>query len=91
MSRKLTDVLSYTNLKIAFIAIIPPTTFYTPDLIVPTQLYSGIYQLKCHTGDLFCLGNTGKILVLRNKEYIHYITSSNPQSAYVLHILHNSH
>jgi len=37
------------------------------------------------------MGQIGSKLELRNKEYIRYITSNNPQSAYANHIRDNAH
>jgi len=56
-----------------------------------THAHSGIYQLKYHTCNLSCIGQTERGLELRFKEYIHYITSNNPQWAYPIHIVHNVH
>jgi len=56
-----------------------------------TYMHSGIYQLQYHTCHLSYLGQTGQCLEQRYKECIRYITSSNPQSAYALYILHSKH
>jgi hypothetical protein len=50
---------------------------------------SGIYSLQYHTCNLSYIGQTGRCLAQRYEEYIRYITSNKPKSAYALHILHN--
>jgi hypothetical protein len=92
MIRNLTNLFQNTNLKIAFCtnnAIY--NILYTWPHSTNTHLCSGIYELKCHTWDLSYTGQTRRWLEWRFKEHIFYITSSNPQSAYVLYILHNTH
>ena len=52
---------------------------------------SNQYQLQCHTCHFCCIGQTGRCLEQRYKEHTRYTTSSNPQSAYALHVLHHKH
>ena len=52
---------------------------------------SGIYKLKCKTCNNLYVGQTGKSIKIRYREHTGYIKTSNPTSAYALHILNNEH
>jgi len=45
------------------------------------SIFNGVYQMKCHTRKRSYIRETGHKFELRHKEYIRYITSSNPQPA----------
>jgi len=51
---------------------------------------SGIYSISCNTCNKRYIGQTDSGINIRYKEHIRYIKTNNPQSAYAMHILHNS-
>jgi hypothetical protein len=88
---KLTNHFQNTNLKIAFhTKNIIHNILHNGRHCTIRHAHSDIYQLKCHTCNLSYIGQNGSRLELRLKEYIHYITQKNPQSVYVIHIVHNA-
>jgi hypothetical protein len=52
---------------------------------------SGIYKLKCNTCNGVYVGQFGRAINVKYKEYIRYIRTNNPKSAYATHILDNRH
>jgi len=52
---------------------------------------SGIYRLICNTCNQAYIGQMGRTINIRYKEYIRYIKTNKPQSAYALHIRNNRH
>jgi hypothetical protein len=52
---------------------------------------AGVYNLVCHTCGKSYEGQAGRCLSARYNEHIRYILSSNPKSAYVLHVLNIQH
>ena len=51
----------------------------------------GVYRLKCNTCNKVYVGQSGRAITKCYKEYIRYIKSNNPVSAYATHILQNIH
>jgi len=52
---------------------------------------SGIYKLKCNNCNNAYIGQSGRSITTRHKEYTRYIRNNNPISAYALHVLNNRH
>jgi hypothetical protein len=52
---------------------------------------SGRYKLKCNTCNKVYVGQSGRAINIRFKEYIRYIRSNNSTSAYAAHILETRH
>ena len=52
---------------------------------------SGIYKPQCTTCKKSYVGQTGRSLKTRHREYIRYIKTNNPLSAYATHILNKRH
>ena len=52
---------------------------------------SGVYKLKCSTCNKVYVGQSGRTIGVRFKEYIRYIRSNNSTSACATHILENRH
>jgi hypothetical protein len=50
---------------------------------------SRVYEIKCNTWSKNYIGQSGRPIATRHKEYIRYIKTSNPVSAYATHILNN--
>ena len=50
---------------------------------------SGLYKLKCKTCNNSYVDQTGRSVGIRHREHIRCIKTSNPISAYALHILNN--
>jgi len=83
--RKITNLFKHTNLNIALHA----TNTIHQELADKINS-SGIYELKCNTWSNSYVGLSGR-LATRHKEHTQYIRTSNPISAYALHILNNRH
>jgi len=47
-------------------------------------IFTGIYQMKCHTRKRSYIRENGHKFELRHKEHIRYITSSNPEPAFLI-------
>ena len=58
---------------------------------IPPHNKGGIYQLTCKSCNLPYVGQISCSLKICFQEYIRYIRSNNPQSAYAQHILQNQH
>jgi len=52
---------------------------------------SGIYQLNCNMCKNAYVGQSGRPITTRYKEYLRYMRYKNPTSAYAMHILNNRH
>jgi hypothetical protein len=52
---------------------------------------SGIYRLLCNTCNRSYVGQSGRAVAVRFKEYIRYIWTNTPTSPYALHILNQQH
>jgi hypothetical protein len=52
---------------------------------------SGVYEIKCNTCSKNYVGQSGSPITTRHKEYIRYIKTNNPPSAYATHTLNNRH
>jgi GIY-YIG catalytic domain. len=52
---------------------------------------NGIYRLECKTCNKYYVGQTGRSIKIRQREYVRHIKTKNPLSGYALHILTNRH
>jgi hypothetical protein len=52
---------------------------------------SDIYELKYNTCNNVYIGQSGSSLTIKHKELTRYLRNNNPISAYVLHVLNNTH
>jgi len=89
MIRCITNLFKHSDLKIAFKA-----TNTLQQQLSEQQTNknpSGIYKLKCNACNKAYVGQCGRSIDIRHKEHIRYIRFNNPQSAYAMHILQNSH
>jgi len=91
--RKVTNIFSNTNIRIAYKCHSTMTNLIKPPRDQCTLPHNkwGIYQLTCNTCNLLYVGQTSRSLNIRFQEHIRYIRYNNPQSAYALHILQNQH
>jgi hypothetical protein len=51
----------------------------------------GVYEIKCDTCSKNYVGQSGRPITIRHKEYIQYMKTNNPASAYATHMLNNRH
>jgi hypothetical protein len=87
--RCLNNLFKQTNLKVAF-----RTTNTIQQQLSEKQAYkdpSGTYKLICNTCNGVYFGQSDRAINVRYKEYIRYIRTNNPKSAYATHILENIH
>jgi hypothetical protein len=90
-TRKITRLFKDTNIKIAF------QTKNTIQNILrhhtQTNKYNGngVYQMKCMSCPLKCIGQTGISFNTRYKEHIRDINYNNSNSGYSSHILKTGH
>ena len=88
--RKVTNLFKNSTLKIDFKfknTIFKQITMKKHELINP----SGIYGIKCNTCNRMYIGQTGRSINIRHKEYIRHIKTNNRHSAYAIYILHKRH
>jgi hypothetical protein len=52
---------------------------------------SRVYSLQCKTCNKSNVGQTGRSIEIRHREYTRYIKTNNPIAAYAFHILNNRH
>jgi hypothetical protein len=88
--RKITNLFKHTNLNIALHATNTIHQELADKIVKTSTNSSGIYELKCNTWSNSYVGLSGR-LATRHKEHTRYIRTSNPISAYALHILNNRH
>ena len=50
-----------------------------------------MYKLQCKSCNKSYVGQSGRSTEIRHHEYVRYIKTNNPISAYALHILNNRH
>jgi hypothetical protein len=87
--RKIANLFKQTNLNIAL-----RTTNTICQQLTEKPLNtnrSGIYILKFSTCNNAYIGQSGRSITIRHKEYTRYIRTNNQISAYALHILNNRH
>jgi hypothetical protein len=84
-----TNLFKQTNLKITFRPT--NTTYQQLSSKLNNTNSSGIYQLKCDMCNNAYIGQSGSPITIRHREYLRYIRSDNPTSAYTIHILSNRH
>jgi len=89
--RKVTNLFKRTNLNIAFRTT---NTIHVHQQLShkPSNInLSGIYELKCNTCNKAYIGQSGRSITIRHKEYIRYVRTNDPTSAYAMHILDSRH
>ena len=86
------NMFKHSNLNIAFRATNTIQQQLSKEYI-NNKNPSGIYKRKCNTSNKVYVGQSGTSMNvwLGGGEYVRYIRTKNPQSAYALHILQNRH
>ena len=88
MIRQITNLFKHSDLNIAFRAT---NTLQQLSKKQTSKNPSGIYKLKCNTCNNVYVGQSDRSIDIRHKEYIRYLRTNNPLSAYAMHNLQNRH
>jgi len=87
--RKITNLFKHSDLNIALRATNTTHEEFADKLVKISTNCSGIHKAKCNTCNYSYIGQCGRSVATRRKEYERYIRTNNPISAYALHILNN--
>jgi hypothetical protein len=87
--RRVTSLLKQTNLNITFWAA---SAIHQQLTEKPAHKNpSAIYRLGCNTCSNVYVGQSGRSITVRHGEHVRCVRTSNPTSAYALHILENKY
>jgi hypothetical protein len=91
--RKITNLFRQTNVNITFRSANTIRQYTRPNTAVKIHDYnsSGVYKLTCMSCNKSYIGQTSRNLAQRYREHIRYIRNNDPQFAYAMHILQNTH